>query len=62
MQVDFSMPGRLGAEYVAGNDERKVPALRLAAEGFHFITQRVVVMHQNARDHGMKTRQLQTGD
>ena len=27
MQVDFSMPGRLGAEYVAGNDERKVPVM-----------------------------------
>ena len=27
MQVDFSMPGRLGAEYVAANDERKVPVM-----------------------------------
>ncbi|WP_415033142.1 threonine--tRNA ligase, partial [Azonexus sp.] len=27
MQVDFSMPGRLGAEYVAGNDERRVPVM-----------------------------------
>jgi len=27
IQVDFSMPGRLGAEYVAGNDERKVPVM-----------------------------------
>ena len=27
MQVDFSMPGRLGAEYVAANDERKIPVM-----------------------------------
>ena len=27
MQVDFSMPGRLGAEYVAANDERKAPVM-----------------------------------
>ncbi len=27
MQVDFSMPGRLGAEYVAGDDTRKVPVM-----------------------------------
>jgi threonyl-tRNA synthetase len=27
MQVDFSMPGRLGAEYVAGTDERKIPVM-----------------------------------
>jgi threonyl-tRNA synthetase len=27
VQVDFSMPGRLGAEYVAANDERKVPVM-----------------------------------
>ncbi len=27
MQVDFSMPGRLGAEYVAADDTRKVPVM-----------------------------------
>ncbi len=27
IQVDFSMPGRLGAEYVAENNERKVPVM-----------------------------------
>src|SRR3990172_8734442 len=27
MQVDFSMPGRLGAEYVAENNTRKVPVM-----------------------------------
>jgi threonyl-tRNA synthetase len=27
MQVDFSMPGLLGAEYVAGNDERRTPVM-----------------------------------
>jgi len=27
MQVDFSMPGRLGAEYVAENGERRVPVM-----------------------------------
>src|SRR5690625_1382585 len=27
IQVDFSMPGRLGAEYVDANDERQVPVL-----------------------------------
>jgi threonyl-tRNA synthetase len=27
IQVDFSMPGRLGAEYVAGDDTRKVPVM-----------------------------------
>lgn len=27
VQVDFSMPGRLGAEYVAGNDTRKTPVM-----------------------------------
>ncbi len=27
MQVDFSMPGRLGAEYVAGDDTRRVPVM-----------------------------------
>jgi threonyl-tRNA synthetase len=27
MQVDFSMPGRLGAEYVAEDNTRKVPVL-----------------------------------
>jgi threonyl-tRNA synthetase len=27
MQVDFSMPGRLGAEYVSADDARKVPVM-----------------------------------
>ena len=27
MQVDFSMPGLLGAEYVAGSDERRTPVM-----------------------------------
>ena len=27
MQVDFQMPGRLGAEYVAEDDTRKVPVM-----------------------------------
>ncbi|MGE5490727.1 MAG: threonine--tRNA ligase [Actinomycetota bacterium] len=27
MQVDFSMPGRLGAEYVAGDDTRRAPVM-----------------------------------
>ena len=27
MQVDFSMPGRLGAEYVAGDNSRKTPVM-----------------------------------
>ena len=27
MQVDFQMPGRLGAEYVAADDTRKVPVM-----------------------------------
>jgi len=27
MQVDFSMPGRLGAEYVAADDTRRVPVM-----------------------------------
>ena len=27
IQVDFSMPGRLGAEYVAGDDTRKTPVM-----------------------------------
>lgn len=27
MQVDFSMPGRLGAEYVSADDTRKVPVM-----------------------------------
>ncbi|HTQ01216.1 MAG TPA: threonine--tRNA ligase [Casimicrobiaceae bacterium] len=27
MQVDFQMPGRLGAEYVAGDDTRKTPVM-----------------------------------
>ncbi len=27
MQVDFSMPGRLGAEYVAGDDTRRPPVM-----------------------------------
>ena len=27
MQVDFSMPGRLGAEYVAEDNARKVPVM-----------------------------------
>ena len=27
MQVDFSMPGRLGAEYVAEDNTRKVPVM-----------------------------------
>jgi threonyl-tRNA synthetase len=27
MQVDFSMPGRLGAEYVGADDTRKVPVM-----------------------------------
>ncbi|MBS1188558.1 MAG: threonyl-tRNA synthetase / Ser-tRNA(Thr) hydrolase [Rhodocyclaceae bacterium] len=27
MQVDFSMPGRLGAEYVAGDDTRRTPVM-----------------------------------
>ena len=27
MQVDFQMPGRLGAEYVAADDTRQVPVM-----------------------------------
>src|ERR1041384_3541316 len=27
MQVDFSMPGRLGAEYVAEDNTRKIPVM-----------------------------------